>query len=903
MFIPRYFCGFLFLFFFCILFAPPSHAATFTVTKTADTNDGSCNVDCSLREAVAAANSNTGFDTIEFNIPTSDGGYIPPSGSTQGYFTINTTSTINLNDIAGVFINGYSQSGAERNTAEFGKTLNTILKIRVSSSSNPVLTFYSVSTSSANNHISGLNIVSTITNGMVIQTTSNGYTSINHWIEGNFFGSDITGMAGSGWGRIEFTEGEGNIIGTNGDGNGDLGEKNLFMGSTNLQMVSIVGKSVIAGNYMGTDKTTRSCSSGSRSRAIIFVQGGSGSRVGTNYDNISDAEEANIVNCVTTDTRALLRLSTATSANYIQGNYVGTNTYGDILSTFAINGISIREGISSNNIIKGNIIANNNGVGIVINNSSPTATNNKISQNKIWNNTNLGIDVLSDGITPNDVLDNDVGTNDFMNYPVLNKIVKDGSNLIVTADLDFNPAEAPFTIELFDNDALDGTGYGEGQYFIGSTTTTTIGNNITFTIPITDYTPTSASKITATATNGNGSTSEFSTIPTDTMLYMTSNIPSLSVQNGTTTSNNGKTRFMGTVHDDNYPISEAQCAINGGGWFVATAIDGSFNSKDEAFYCDFLTTDNNYSEDGYTVKARTRNLNDVWTDNAFYFTPFSLNNPKHNEFTTNELPTFGFKINKGHFQDVKNNVTKFQIQINKNGAGWQTYIDTIPVSYESVKNNADNKHTPAPDTKGNGTYENKKIWVHYSDNNSVINVYSKAVDADGNESNKYMEQNGRRLSAGSYQWRVVAIDKIGHSQITETRILRVNTRQTITGTNTLFPLSVLHITGIGGLNLSTQNPTGIKSSYNTWSTNPTFYGIANANSQVSIELTDKTCEKKAESNCTKRYITTTNPESRFGINLPLQSLIYGRDYTANIFVSLDNNYNELPPFDLKIRNK
>ena len=32
-------------------------AATFTVTKIADTNDGVCDADCSLREAVAAANA------------------------------------------------------------------------------------------------------------------------------------------------------------------------------------------------------------------------------------------------------------------------------------------------------------------------------------------------------------------------------------------------------------------------------------------------------------------------------------------------------------------------------------------------------------------------------------------------------------------------------------------------------------------------------------------------------------------------------------------------------------------------------------------------------------------------------------------------------------------------------
>ena len=43
----------------------PASAATFTVTKTADTNDGSCSVDCSLREAIIAANAAGGTNTID----------------------------------------------------------------------------------------------------------------------------------------------------------------------------------------------------------------------------------------------------------------------------------------------------------------------------------------------------------------------------------------------------------------------------------------------------------------------------------------------------------------------------------------------------------------------------------------------------------------------------------------------------------------------------------------------------------------------------------------------------------------------------------------------------------------------------------------------------------------------
>lgn len=55
---------------FCLTLTANAQAATLTVTKTADTNDGSCNADCSLREAIAAAGSGSiiEFSTL-FNTP------------------------------------------------------------------------------------------------------------------------------------------------------------------------------------------------------------------------------------------------------------------------------------------------------------------------------------------------------------------------------------------------------------------------------------------------------------------------------------------------------------------------------------------------------------------------------------------------------------------------------------------------------------------------------------------------------------------------------------------------------------------------------------------------------------------------------------------------------------------
>src|SRR5690606_38776524 len=64
-----------------------ARAGTLTVTKTADTNDGACDADCSLREAIAAANVASG-STIAFNIPTSDAGFA------GGVFTITPASAL-----------------------------------------------------------------------------------------------------------------------------------------------------------------------------------------------------------------------------------------------------------------------------------------------------------------------------------------------------------------------------------------------------------------------------------------------------------------------------------------------------------------------------------------------------------------------------------------------------------------------------------------------------------------------------------------------------------------------------------------------------------------------------------------------------------------------------------------
>lgn len=68
-------------------------ADTYTVTKLADTNDGTCNADCSLREAIAAANANAGADTVIASTVT---GTMTLDVLVSGFYFIRVTDALTL---------------------------------------------------------------------------------------------------------------------------------------------------------------------------------------------------------------------------------------------------------------------------------------------------------------------------------------------------------------------------------------------------------------------------------------------------------------------------------------------------------------------------------------------------------------------------------------------------------------------------------------------------------------------------------------------------------------------------------------------------------------------------------------------------------------------------------------
>ena len=203
---------------------------------------------------------------------------------------------------------------------------------------------------------------------------------------------------------------------------------------------------------------------------------------------------------------------TNSGGNLILGNYIGVDVTGESPERNGGDGIQILNGASNNKIggtnhSDGNVISGNTGAGISI--ISSGATGNLISSNSIYSNGGIGIDLGGNGVTSNDTSDPDTGPNNLQNYPVLGSVISSTGSVTINGTLNSGASKA-YNLQFFASKLADGSGYGEGQNYLGSNTVTTnaSGNasfNATFSI-----TSSSGTVITATATDPLGNTSEFS---------------------------------------------------------------------------------------------------------------------------------------------------------------------------------------------------------------------------------------------------------------------------------------------------------------------------------------------------------------------------------------------------------
>ncbi|MEJ5198006.1 MAG: right-handed parallel beta-helix repeat-containing protein, partial [Anaerolineae bacterium] len=200
----------------------------------------------------------------------------------------------------------------------------------------------------------------------------------------------------------------------------------------------------------------------------------------------------------------------------VQGNYIGVLPDGVTQAGNARHGILVNR--SADNWIggtqsgQGNIIAYNGNYansiydGVVI--TGTNAVGNRILRNSIfengWTLSGQGLDLGDDGPTPNDATDADTGPNNLQNYPVITRI----QGATVTGVLT-STANTTFRLEFFGSPTCTQIGYGQGKDFLGSFDVTTNANGRA------DFQQALATApagriVTATATDPNGNTSEFS---------------------------------------------------------------------------------------------------------------------------------------------------------------------------------------------------------------------------------------------------------------------------------------------------------------------------------------------------------------------------------------------------------
>lgn len=166
----------------------------------------------------------------------------------------------------------------------------------------------------------------------------------------------------------------------------------------------------------------------------------------------------------------------------------------------------------SNNLIGGgparlrNKIGNNL-YGIVIwSRSAAIPLNNRLKRNSIYGTTYPAIDLGFDGVTPNDALDADTGPNGLQNFPIV--LSANSTTRSISARLRSAPNQT-YTIEFFSVANCDASGHGAGKSFLGDiAVTTTDSGRKDFSLTTRAFS--SGESITATATDANGNTSEFS---------------------------------------------------------------------------------------------------------------------------------------------------------------------------------------------------------------------------------------------------------------------------------------------------------------------------------------------------------------------------------------------------------
>ncbi len=291
-----------------------------------------------------------------------------------------------------------------------------------------------------------------------------GSDTMSNTVSGNYIGTDVSGTAAisNSAGGVRISAGaQYNVI-----GGATPAERNLISGNNDSGVNlfdSGTMSNTVSGNTIGTD-AGGSYALPNHGGVLVF-NGASHTRI---EDNLVSGNSAT----------GILIGGAGATGNTISGNIIGANAAGTAAIGNAQSGVAIFGAAHDNTIGPGNVIAYNGDAGVWMGpylGASPT--NNIVTQNSIYSNTNAGINLTDGG-----------------NLELFPPILTD-----VTPHSAAGQAPPGSTVEIF-SDAAD-----EGRYYHGSAAANASGA-FTFTQAGT-FTGT---HVTATAADADGNTSEFS---------------------------------------------------------------------------------------------------------------------------------------------------------------------------------------------------------------------------------------------------------------------------------------------------------------------------------------------------------------------------------------------------------
>jgi hypothetical protein len=355
--------------------------------------------------------------------------------------------------------------------------------------------------------------------GVEVSTRAESNIILGNYIGTNVYGTELN--SGSVYLRTTvgvYIASSHNVVGGSTTGAGNLISGNSAAGvriEGTYTSNPVMGNQVL-GNYIGTNVNGTTALRNGRGVQIIDARDNTIGGLAAGSRNIISGNDVGI------DIAGNNLYVKYITGNKVIGNYIGTQADGYSPLGNTGNGVFVgydayRNSIGGTESGEGNTIAFNgygyygtgHYAGISLDSSS--STGNTILGNSIFSNSGLGIDLGTSGVTSNDIGDtDDTGPNNsrLQNFPVLTSAILSGNSTAIAGTLN-STASTMFRLEFFANAVSDVSGHGQGQTYLGFITVTTdASGNAVFNFLTTGSL--AGKFVSATATDFNGNTSEFS---------------------------------------------------------------------------------------------------------------------------------------------------------------------------------------------------------------------------------------------------------------------------------------------------------------------------------------------------------------------------------------------------------